>query len=331
MSVEKIAILGSNSFAGSVFAASALSRGARVIGLSRSEEGSEIFLPYKKGKNTENYQFIRADLNNDFDLISSALNRFKPEAIVDFAGQGMVAESWDNPAQWYQTNLVSKVRLHDFLRNVDWLDRYVRISTPEVYGHHDSLVGESQSYFPSTPYAVSHAAVDMSLMTYYQRYGFPVILTRFANFYGPGQQLYRIIPRTIIYALTGKTLSLHGGGTSIRAFIYSDDIADGVFSSLAFGRLGETYHFSPNRFFSIRDVVALIFEKLELDIRSSVRITPDRPGKDGAYLMNSARARSELRWEDRVTLERGVDTVIQWVRENLAVIKGLPDSYIHKP
>ena len=101
----------------------------------------------------------------------------------------MVAESWTAPAQWYTTNIVAKVRLHDWLRQQSWLERYVRISTPEVYGSHDTLQPESWHLNPSTPYAVSHAAIDLSLRAFHAHYGFPVVFTRFANFYGPGQQL----------------------------------------------------------------------------------------------------------------------------------------------
>ena len=225
MKYERYAVLGSNSFAGAAFVARALRDGAEVIGFNRSPEGSEIFLPYRRSPNAGNYKFHRADVNHELPQILEAMDIFRPQIVVDFAGQGMVAESWQDPAQWYATNILAKVRLHDQLRRCAWLERYVRVSTPEVYGSQDQLIRETWQYNPSTPYAVSHAAIDMSLRAFHQNYGFPVIFTRFANFYGPGQQLYRIVPRTLIYALTGRKLQLHGGGTSVRAFIAADDLS----------------------------------------------------------------------------------------------------------
>ena len=71
----------------------------------------------------------------------------------------------------------STVKLHNELRQYDFIKRYVHISTPEVYGSCSGFVDESFSYNPSTPYAVSRAAGDMSLQTFYSAYKFPVVTT----------------------------------------------------------------------------------------------------------------------------------------------------------
>jgi len=331
MRFRRYAVLGSNSFAGSVFVARALREGAEVVGFNRSPEGSSIFLPYREVPLPRRYSFVQADINRDLPIIIEAIEQFQPEVVVDFAGQGMVAESWGDPAQWYETNIVAKVRLHDQLRRYQWLERYLRVSTPEVYGSHETLLRESWQSNPSTPYAVSHAAVDASLRAFHHQYGFPVILTRFANFYGPGQQLYRIVPRTIIYALSGRKLQLHGGGTSVRAFIYADDIASGIMKALDAGRPGQIYHFSPERFLSIREVVEIVCERLDRRFDSVVEVAPERPGKDQAYLMDASRARDELSWEAQISFEQGVNRTIDWVARNFEEIQSLPHDYVHKP
>ena len=128
----------------------------------------------------------------------------RPTHVVNFAAQSMVGESWLHPDHWMMTNVVSAVRLHDLLRNYDGLERYVHVTTPEVYGSTDGWVTEDAPFNPSTPYAVSRAAGDMSLRTYFANYQFPVVFTRAANVYGPGQQLYRIVPRTIVAAMGGR-------------------------------------------------------------------------------------------------------------------------------
>jgi dTDP-glucose 4,6-dehydratase len=331
MHFTRFAVIGSNSFAGSAFVNRALNDGAQVIGFNRSEEGSDIFLPYKHSVNKESYTFFQADINHDFALIKDCLDEFKPEVVVDFAGQGMVAESWENPDQWYTTNIVAKVKLHDYLRKCIWLQRFIRISTPEVYGSHDTKIAESWQFNPTTPYAVSHAAVDMSLKAFHQNYGFPVVFTRFANFYGQHQQLYRIIPRTIIYALTGRKLYLHGGGTSIRAFIHAKDVADGIMRAVNTGVAGEIYHFSPQDFYTIKEVVEIICEQVGVPFCELVELAPDRAGKDKAYLMDATRAKTELGWNDSVSLTQGVNETTKWIRDNLEEINRLPLDYIHKP
>ena len=185
-------------------------------------------------------------------------------------------------------------------------------------------------YSPSTPYAVSRAAADLSLMTFFKNYNFPVVFTRSANVYGPGQQLYRIIPRTILFILLGKKLPLHGGGHSVRSFIHIRDVAKGTWAVAKDAKPGEIFHFSTERNISIRDVVKLIAQKMNVPFEDCVDIVDDRPGKDAAYLLDNKKAKTILGWQAPTTLEEGVDETIHWVKENLEVLKQLPSHYIHK-
>ena len=307
-----------------------LEDGNDVVGFNRSAEGSAIFLQYRWGEFSGTYRFVKADINHNLDEIAQILIDFKPKVIVDFMGQGMVAESWRHPDQWYTTNVLSKVRLHEILRKLEGLERYIRISTPEVYGNTDIPISENWDFNPSTPYAVSHAATDMSLRAYNQHYGFPVIFARFANFYGPGQQLYRIVPRTIINALTGKKLFLHGGGAAVRAFIFSTDIADGVVRLISSGVPGRTYHFSPDEFYTIRDVVTAVASHLKIDLDTFVEDAADRPSKDRAYLMDASLVKRELGWKAKIDLHAGIKKTADWVKSNLDEINTLPLDYVHR-
>ena len=323
-------ILGSTSFAGSSFVKYLLSHGEKVIGVSRSKEPHQIMQPYYDHPAYHDFKFFQCDINHDLNQIFDLIKIHKPRFLVDFAGQGMVAESWQNPESWYQTNIVAKVKLHHFLKDCDFIERYVRISTPEVYGSVDELICEDYPSNPSTPYAVSHAAIDMSLMAFYKQYQFPVILTRFANFYGPHQQLYRIIPRAMIYALLGKTLPLHGGGTSKRMFIYADDVSDGIYRTCRDGKVGEVYHFSNDPCLSIRELIEKICNLLNVPMSSFVVIAEERAGKDNQYAMNTTKAQKTLSWKPSYTLEQGLERTVKWVKDHIDIIQTLPLNYIHK-
>lgn len=325
-------VLASNSFAGSAYVAHALREGHEVVGISRSPEPSAVFLPYRHlpQEQQSRFRFVQADLNHDMDKIFRLLDDFAPDVVVDYAGQGMVAESWAAPAQWYQTNILAKAYLHSYLREKPWLKRYVRISTPEVYGNCETLIAEDAPYRPSTPYAVSHAATDMSLKALHDHQGFPVLIGRFANFFGEHQQLYRIVPKTILSVLTGKRLPLHGGGTSMRAFIHADDAATAVETMIARGTTGKIYHFSTAQFVSIRDVVAMVCDTLGAEFGDAVEISPDRLGKDRAYLMDASKARTSLGWTDRVSLDAGIARTVNWIKSNIDELARLPWTYGHK-
>jgi dTDP-glucose 4,6-dehydratase len=328
--MEKIIVLGSNSFSGSHFVDFALEQGIEVIGISRSPEPHPVFLPYKK-KGNALFRFYQLDLNRDLAAIMQIVEEFRPDYVVNFAAQSMVAESWQNPEHWFQTNVVATIKFHDRLRNCDFLKKYVHISTPEVYGACQGLVKENTNYNPSTPYAVSRAATDMSLMSFYKAYDFPVALTRAANVYGPGQQLYRIIPRTVLFSLIGEKLKLHGGGVSVRSFIHIRDVADGTLRVARQSPPDEIYHFSTSQNISIRSLVEMIARQLNMDFDKYVEIVGERLGKDSAYLLDSSKAREKLGWKDQITLEQGIEETIAWVWDNLDVLKQLPFDYIHKP
>jgi len=330
---EKIAVIGSNSFSGATFIRHCLKQELEVIGFSRSAEIANCFLPYKwlHADAQRDFHFVQADLNHDLDGLMKELECFQPAYLVNFAAQGMVAQSWLFPEHWYQTNVLANVRFHDRLRKCGWLCKYVHVSTPEVYGNTSGLIDEHAPFNPSTPYAASRAACDLHLRTFFTRYNFPVSWTRAANVYGPGQQLYRIIPRTILAIKSGQKLKLQGGGHSIRSFIHIGDVADATLRIARIAPPGETYHLSTSRNISIREVVELICNMMHADFDTVVEVTEDRPGKDAAYLLNSAKARSTLDWSDTVTLEAGIVETIRWVEEQYSEISLQPIDYVHKP
>ncbi len=327
----KFLILGSNSFSGATFADYLAAGGHDVLATSRSPEPHDAFLPYKWHKRPGSVRFSRIDLNYDLDELDALMQRERPTHVVNFAAQSMVGESWKHPDHWMTTNVVATVRLHERLRGHDFIERYVHVTTPEVYGSSDSWIDEEAPFNPSTPYAVSRAAGDMSLRTYFAQYGFPVLFTRAANVYGPGQQLYRVIPRTILAAMGGPKLRLDGGGKSMRVFIHMNDVAAATLEIATDGKLGETYHISGYELVSIRTLVEMILSRFKATLDDCAEVSPERPGKDSAYMLDSVKLRTELGWRDKISLQEGVDDTIEWARRFADVLPKLPQSYEHRP
>jgi dTDP-glucose 4,6-dehydratase len=327
---QKFLVLGANSFSGAFFCEHLASQGIDVLATSRSKQPHRAFLPYKWNKTKGSVHFKRVDLNKDLGALELLLRAERPTHIVNFAAQSMVGESWLYPDHWMMTNVVSTIRLHELLRRYDGLERYVHVTTPEVYGSTDGWVKEGHPFNPSTPYAVSRAASDMSLKTYFDQYEFPVVFTRAANVYGPGQQLYRIIPRTIYAAMTGQKLKLDGGGKSVRVFIHMRDVSDATQKIAINGSVGDTYHISGYELVSIRRCVEMILSKLNKNFEECVEVGPERPGKDTAYTLDSFKLRTELGWQDKVSLSDGIGDTIEWTSRFMADIPNLPTKYSHK-
>lgn len=329
--MTKVLVIGSNSFSGASFCAWLLARGLDVIGASRSPEPHSVFLPYRWHESRRRFAFHQIDLNHDLDRLDTLMRTERPGIVVNFAAQSMVAESWEHPEHWMMTNVVSLVKLQEKLRHLDFLDKYVHVTTPEVYGSTDGWIDENRPFRPSTPYAVSRAAGDMSLRTYVEAYGLPAVFTRAANVYGPGQPLYRIIPRTTLCLLTGQRLQLHGGGVSTRSFIHIDDVADATWRIAQHASPGQTFHISTRSVVSIREVVEALCSTLSMSFEDAVEMTPERRGKDVAYWLDSSRLRQQLAWEDGIRLDEGLDRYATWFREHLATLRELPAHYSHKP
>lgn len=328
---NKFLVIGSNSFSGAQFVKFLLNIECNVLGISRSNEINEVFLPYKWNGKLNNMSFFQIDINHQISELIRIINDFQPEYIVNFAAQGMVAQSWLTPQDWYQTNVVGQVKLHDQLRKLKFIKKYVHVSTPEVYGSTEGWAKENFNFAPSTPYAVSRAACDLHLMSFYKAYNFPVAFTRAANVYGPGQQLYRIIPRTMLYARLGKKMKLHGGGLSIRSFIHMDDVSAATYKIAIKGKSGESYHVSTNDKITIKGLVEKICQLTNTNFTDLVEMSEDRLGKDQAYLLNSDKLRNELHWKDDINLSDGLVETLSWIDNNLEIVKALPADYLHKP
>ena len=324
-------IIGSNSFGGASYIKYALQAGHKVIACSRSDLPNSLFLPYQWDSNSsQDVQFHRIDLNQDIDALKQLIDKNKPRYILNFASQSMVAQSWDHPQHWMQTNVVATTSLMEILRGCDFLDLYLHFSTPEVYGNTEGWITESENYSPSTPYALSRAAGDMVASLWRKTYDIPVVITRAANIYGEGQQLYRIIPKTILSILGHTRFQLHGGGLSERAFIHMEDVSSAIELILAGGSAGDTYHISPHETISIKDLVQLICKKLDTTLDEVADTAEDRRGKDNAYLLNSDLLRQRFSFSERVSLDAGLSRCIEWATTHYDELIAQPQSYLHK-
>ena len=329
--MSKFAVIGSNSFSGADLVDLLVEdESNEIIGLSRSEEKSSLFLPYKRFGGSR-FSFHQLNINDDMEKIAEVLDEFRPEYVINYAAQGEVGTSWKYPEQWFETNAVGTAKLGNFLKDCKWLKRYVHISTPEVYGTCEGTVTEDAPMNPSTPYAASKAAGDMFLSTLVKQYEFPLVLIRSTNVYGAYQQLYRIIPRTIIYLKSGRTLKLHGGGRAVKSYIHIRDVSHGILAAALKGRMGEIYHLSPTEEISIKALVQKICDIMDFDYQLFVEDVPERPGQDARYYIDSTKARQEFSWEPSINYDEGIGSAIKWIEDNWEQIKNEPLDYIHQP
>ena len=327
----KIFIIGSNSFIGSslidyIFKSNI--NKYKVYGCSRSAESSRFFNLYKNNLNNK-FKFYKIDLNTGTKKIIKILKKIKPNIIFNFAAQSIVEYSWKSPKDWFDTNLNSNILLLEYLKNVDYLDKYIQSSTPEVYGSVNKKLEENFIYSPSTPYATSKASIDMLLKIYFDNYKFPVVFTRASNIYGPGQKLYKLIPKAIVSLLKNIGIPLHGKGLSKRSFIYIDDVSSAMLKVINNSSNGNVYHITNEEMYSIKKVVSIICKLMHKKFEKYTIIESDRLGKDFIYNMNSKKLR-KIGWKPKIDLVTGIKLTSDWVHLNYDVLKKIKLNYIHK-
>jgi dTDP-glucose 4,6-dehydratase len=330
--MKTVVVIGSNSFSGSDFVDLLLEETSyRVVGISRSAEKSNLFLSYRKRQDLFRFAFHQMDLNHDMDRLQSLLAELRPACLVNFAAQSEVAPSWEHPEQWFQTNAVAIASLGNFLKDQKWLERYVHISSPEVYGTCEGTVNEQAPLNPSTPYAASKAAGDLMLFTLVKNFSFPLVMIRATNVYGAHQQLFKIIPRSAIYLKLKKQIELHGGGQAVKSYIHIRDVSRGELAAMERGRNGEIYHLSPDHGVKVREVVGMLCNRMGVDFDKATKTVEERLGQDRAYVIDSSKARAELGWRPAVSLQSGLDGVVDWVEREWPRIQSEPLAYMHKP
>ena len=135
--MNKILILGSGSFAGSALTDYLLNKKFKIVGVNRSIKKKGYFLPYKNNFNIKNLLIYKININKNLDLkrLFKIIKKNRFDYIIDFLGQGMVSQSWDHPDHWIETNILNKLKIIDYIiKEKIKIKKYIRISTPEVYG-----------------------------------------------------------------------------------------------------------------------------------------------------------------------------------------------------
>jgi dTDP-glucose 4,6-dehydratase len=251
------------------------------------------------------------DLNYDVEKIIQALRFYGATHVVNFASLSMVAQSWERPKDWMQTNIVGTVNLFDRLHKVSTLEKYLHFSTPEVFGSEIYARLEHEPYNPSTPYAASRASAEIALKMYGKQ-GLPYIITRCSNVYGEGQQPYRLIPKAARCALSGEVFTVDGDGSTYRAYIHAEDMTQALMLILRKGAAGKSYHISGSQFASISEVLKLVETHA-----GPMKIVngPLRKGSDHSYILCDHQLQ-RLGFEQRITLDVGIGRVVDWVEQH---------------
>lgn len=323
----KVAVLGQGSCFAMNLAKHLVNRGDTVLGISRSPMRGPAFTLGLE--NEPRFRYEQAHLVNQLDLVMWWLDDFTPDVIINFAALCEVGQSWNHALDYYETNLMSLVRLTDELAKRSWFKRFVQIGSSEVYGSVSRPVSEDYGIKPSSPYAASKAAFDFHLQAIAKHQGFPAVIVMPSNGYCEGQTLNRIIPKTIIAALTGQKLQLQGGGVAKKSYLHADDISRAILLVAEKGEIAGVYNAGSAIPWSIWSVVDLTAKKMGKTLEDVADIAPERTGQDSQYWLDSRKIKA-LGWTREISLDDGIQRMIDWVKAYPELLT-MDQSYAHRP
>lgn len=283
----------------------------KIISIGRSPERSSAFT-LNIGKNDKRYLYKQIHLTFEIDKIIELIDAIKPNYIINFAALAH-ATSWKKSFRYYDTNITALSKLCEHLYDKKYLKQFLQIGSSEIYGPTHRPAKETDAPNPTSPYAISKLAADYHILSCYNYNGFPGNIIRPSNCYGPTQLMYRIIPKAILFGLTGKKFPLEGGGVSKKSFMHSADLAEAIIKILHTKKLGQIYNAGTSKPITMKYIIELIAKKLSLYPKDFIKITQARKGEDKQYWIDSFKINKELNWHPKISLEFGIDDCISWV------------------
>ena len=259
------------------------------------------------------YSFVHGDITDSslvHDLVSDC------DAVVHFAAESHVDRSISGSSEFIRTNVLGTHTLLEAAKQAN-IDRFVHVSTDEVYGSID--VGswpETDPLQPNSPYAASKASSDLLVRSYFRTHGLNTVTTRCSNNYGPYQHPEKLIPLFTTNLIKQNKVPLYGNGLNVRDWLHVDDHCNGIHLALTRGEAGEIYNIGGGTELTNIEITKLILASFNKSWDESVEQVEDRKGHDLRYSVNWAKANEQLGYEPRVPFLAGIEETINWYRNN---------------
>ena len=273
----------------------------------------------------KNYKFVKGTIQNR-ELIDHILQEHHIDTIIHFAAQSHVDNSFSNPIQYTQDNIVGTHVLLESVRHYGKIAKFIHVSTDEVYGEslcqETDIKSEKSKLNPTNPYAATKASAEMIVNSYVYSYNLPIIITRGNNVYGPRQYPEKLIPKFTKLLLQGKKCTIHGEGLTERSFLYVDDVTRAFELILFKGKVGEIYNIGTNYEYSVMEIARRLITsicKTDLskprEMEKYIEFVEDRNYNDKRYNISFNNLLS-LGWKQETFIEDGLRKTIEYYKRN---------------
>jgi len=286
----------------------------KVVCVGRNRKRSKVFnMGLEEDKR---YEYKQIHITFETDALFELIDKVKPNYIINYAALAY-ATSWHSAYRYYDTNIVALSKICEFLYNKDYLDRFLQIGSSEVYGSTLRPALETDICNPTSPYSISKLCGDLHMMSLFNYNQFPASVIRPSNCYGPGQLLYRIIPKATLCFLNKKKFPLEGGGKAEKSFMHTQDLSEAIYLILKKGKNGQIYNAGVEEPITMFEIINKMTKIMNIDFDKNVNIVPGRKIEDSKYWVDSTKIKNELGWKSTVSIDAGLKDTISWVEKNI--------------
>uniref|UniRef100_A0A1A8L8M6 dTDP-D-glucose 4,6-dehydratase n=4 Tax=Nothobranchius TaxID=28779 RepID=A0A1A8L8M6_9TELE len=271
-------------------------------------------------ENRANYTFIKGDVR-DSQLVDHLFSTGSIDVIFHLAAQTHVEASFRSASSFQRVNVDgTRVLLDAAHRAGHQPQRFIYVSTDEVYGGSlGEVFDESSPRRPTNPYAVSKVAAEYLVQSYWDKYQFPINITRSNNIYGPRQYTEKVIPRFLTLLLKNQKCTIQGNLPQSRHFLFVSDAVNAFLLVLERGIVGEIYNVGTSFEIPIvqlaRELVKMVKNIADSKVNDWLEFVPERPRVDLRYPIRCEKLQ-QLGWREQVPWAEGIKQTAQWYQDN---------------
>jgi len=274
--------------------------------------------------NPDNYEhlkfkFERSDLK-DKDTLCKLIYNFRPDFILHLASYSSVAGSWKSPNTSFLNNVNIFLNLIESVRMIGLKCRILSVGSSEEYGSvkiEDLPLKESNQLNPSSPFGVARVTQELLSRLYADVYGLDIVITRSFNHIGPGQnENYAVasFAKQLTEVRKNKLNEFVSAGdvSIVRDFIDVRDVVCIYHKLLLNGKKGEIYNVCSGYGVSLRNIIQMICEILEVNISIKQDLKLKRPKDNPVIIGCNEKIKKEINWTNEFSLERSLKDVVQY-------------------
>ena len=271
----------------------------------------------KEIRESSRYNLIKGNLCS-YDLLVHVLESNKIDTIIHFAAQSHVEDSFTDAFKYTKDNILGTHTLLEASRLYNKINKFIHISTDEVYG--ESLLNDGEEkkneksiLCPTNPYAATKAGAELIAGSYKISFNMPIIITRGNNVYGKNQYPEKLIPRFISLLKEDKKVTIQGDGSNVRAFLHAIDVASALESILEKGKIGEIYNIGSDedKEYTVLEIAKILIKLIKdtEDYDKWIEYIEDRPFNDKRYYISNDKVK-DLGWKIEKDFMEGLKELI---------------------